>query len=150
MQNNQLTLHIANNSESAIAVCLLGLLGMIASLLSAQPVFMSIFVIFLFGAGWCVWVSGLLKNRTRKLTLQVFPDGQLRLESSLKDRVRGKLEGQQWCTHWFAVLRIRVEGTTHRILVLSTQQKHGDFRRLNMWLRQDFFRSTHEDGVLDL
>ena len=136
--NRPLTLRVANESDFAVAVGVLGLLALLAALLSPRPVLVSIAVILLFGAGWVANILGIFKINRGKWTLLVFSDGQLRLESNGKDTVGGVFEGQQWCTHWFAILRTRVGGRTRKLLILSTQQADDDFRRLNVWLRQDF------------
>jgi hypothetical protein len=145
-----LTLRVANQGDFAIAFCVLGLLALFAALLSPWPVLMSIVMILLFGAGWGAYILGIFKINRKKWTLLVFPDGQLRLESNGKDSVGGVFEGQQWCTHSFAILRIRVGGTTRKLLILSTQQSDDDFRRLNMWLRQDFCSGNRGNRVSDV
>ena len=100
--NRPLTLRVANESDFAVAVGVLGLLALLAALLSPRPVLVSIAVILLFGAGWVANILGIFKINRGKWTLLVFSDGQLRLESNGKDTVGGVFEGQQWCTHWFA------------------------------------------------
>jgi hypothetical protein len=84
------------------------------------------------------------------LILVIFPDGRVRLESDQQGKVEGFLEGQQWCTRWFAVLRVAYDDTIRTLLIRSAQQPGvDDFRRLNMWLRQDLFSSTRAGKVLD-
>ena len=148
--NRSLTIRVANKSDFAVVVRVLGLLALLAALLSPRPVLMSIMIILLFGAGWGANILGFFKINRKKWTLLVFSDGQLRLESNGKDSVGGFFEGQQWCAHWFAILRTRVGGTTRKLLILSTQQTDGDFRRLNMWLRQDFCRGNRGHRVSDV
>jgi len=134
-----------------VAVRALGLLALLAAALSPQPVFMSMVVMVLISAGWGARILGFFKVNTENLTLFVFLDRQIRLESNCKDTVGGRLECQQWCTHWFAVLRIRVGSTVRNLLILSAQQQSvDDFQRLNMWLRQDFCSRAKEDQVLDV
>jgi len=145
--NRPLTLRVANKSDFAVAVRVLGLLALLAALLSPRPVLTSIAIILLFGAGWGAYILGIFKIDRKKWTLLVFSDGQLRLESNGKDSVGGFFEGQQWCTHWLAILRTRVGGTTQKLLILSTQQANDDFRRLNMWLRQDFCSGNRGNRV---
>ena len=148
--NRPLTLRVANKADFAVVVRVLGLLALLASLLSPRPILMSIAIILLFGAGWVANILGFFKINEKKWTLLVFSDGQLRLESNGKDSVGGFFEGQQWCTHWFAILRTRVGGTTRKLLILSTQQSDDDFRRLNMWLRQDFCSGNRGNRVSDV
>ena len=75
-----------------------------------------------------------------QLTLIIFPDGRVRLESMLEDTIEGCLETRQWCTRHAAVIRIISGRETYRLVALSIQQeKPENFRRLNMWLRQNFY-----------
>lgn len=84
------------------------------------------------------------------MTSVIFPDGRVRLESNLEEKVAGFLDGQQWCTRWFAVLRFSNGNTVRKMVIRpSQQQRADDFRRLNMWLRQDLFSSTRARQVLD-
>ena len=132
-----LKLRVANQSDFAIAACLCSLLILLAALLSPQPVLMSILVILVCVAGWGAYILYFSKVNSGKLTLVVFSDGQIRLESKRKDPVGGVLKGQQWCTYQFAILRVSVGDKARSLLVLSAQQRQkDDFRRLNMWLRQ--------------
>ena len=148
--NRPLTLRVANKGDFAIAVRVLGLLAMLAALLSPWPVLMPIAMILLFGAGWGAYILGIFKVNRKKWTLLVFSDGQLRLKSNGRETVSGVFEGQQWCTHWFAILPTRVGCTTRRLLILSTQQAGDDFQRLNMWLRQDFCSGNRGNRVSDV
>ena len=77
-------------------------------------------------AGWGTYILRFSKVNSEKLTLVVFSDGQIRLESSCKDTVGGFLEGQQWCTYQFAILRVSVGDTDRSLLVLSAQQRQKD------------------------
>ncbi|HEY5774848.1 MAG TPA: hypothetical protein VIS57_02080, partial [Xanthomonadales bacterium] len=62
----------------------------------------------------------------------------------------GVLDGQQWCTRQFAVLRITTGGTTRKLIILSARQREaGDFRRLSMWLRQGLCDNTESKQLLN-
>jgi hypothetical protein len=129
-------LEVSNKTDFFLPVCLLQLLVVFAALLSSYPVLLALLAIVSFGAGWAVHISGLAKTNTVKLTLVIFADGRVQLESSGERISAGVLDGQQWCTHQLAVLRITDGETTRKLPVLSARQREaGDFRRLNMWLR---------------
>ena len=146
--NKPLKLKVANKNDFAVAACIGSLLVLLAALLSPQPVLMSIFVIIICLAGWGAYILRFSKVNSEKLTLVVFSDGQIRLESNRKDTVGGFLEGQQWCIYQFAILRVSVGDTDRNLLVLSAQQRQkDDFRRLNMWLRQGVGNGTRETGA---
>jgi hypothetical protein len=146
-QNRPLTLRVAKRRDFAAATRILGLLILLAALLSPQPVLMLILVFLLCGAGWGTHALGFHEINCQKRKLVVFPDGQIRLEFDCKNPAGGFLDGQQWCTHRFALLRIRVGGSICNLPILSSQQQVDDIRRLNMWLRQDFYNGTSEKPV---
>jgi hypothetical protein len=61
----------------------------------------------------------------------------VKLKLKCGDSLEGFLDGQQWSTGRMAVLRIVVAGSVRKLLILSSKQRRtGDFRRLNIWLRQ--------------
>ncbi|MGA9574369.1 MAG: hypothetical protein WBS20_10540 [Lysobacterales bacterium] len=92
------------------------------------------------GSDWC---NVRAKAINGKLTLVIFADGRVQLESPRERLNAGCLDGQQWCTHQFAVLRITNEKSVRRLLILSArQQETGHFRRLQMWLRQGLCDNT--------
>ena len=151
LHNRPLRLQVANKSDCVIAVRILGLLVLFAAVLSPRPILMSIFVMALFGVGWGAYTLGFFKVNTEKLTVVLFLDGQIRLESDCKDPIGGVFVGQQWCTHRLAILRINVGDVTRNLLILSAQQQQvDDFRRLNMWLRQGFYKRTGKKQVPDI
>jgi len=143
--NKPLILRVASNKDFVIPVRLLFLLVVFSALLSPQPVLLTLLVILLPGAGWLARILGFFKVDTIELTLVIFPDRRVRLESNCEDTIEGFLEDQQWCTHRAAVLRMASEGTARKLLILAVQQQAvDDFRRLNMWLRQDFCSDTED------
>ena len=73
----------------------------------------------------------------RQLTLIIFADGTLRLESGTEGRIAGYLDSNHWCTRHMAVIRVVSGGRHYHLLALSAQQEEPDnFRRLNLRLRQ--------------
>ena len=148
--NRPVNLRVSNTNDCVLPLGLLNLLLVIAALISPYPVVLTLVVIVFAGIGWRASVLEFFKSNNVKLTLVIFPDGRVRLESDQADTIEGFLDDQQWSTSWFAVLRI-VEGVrVRRLLVQSSHQKaKDDFRRLNMWLRQDLYTSTWTKQVLD-
>jgi hypothetical protein len=119
---------------------LLMLLAVLAALLSPQPVLMTAFTVLILSTGWGIFTFGFSKVNKSELILIIFADGRVELESVHEDTIEVFLDGQQWCTHQAAVLRVADGDSLRRLVILSVQQQNADdFRRLNMWLRQNFF-----------
>ena len=77
--------------------------------------------------------------------LVVFPDGRVKLKFAAKDQqtMDGFMDGRQWCTQKLAVLRVVTDTKMHNLVIFDAQQSGGDdFRRINMWLRQNFYDDT--------
>ena len=93
-------------------------------------------------------ILGFINLNRNQMTLIIFPDGRVRLKSGHTDTIEGYLGANQWCTRHFAVLRIVTGGQESSLAVLSLQQQEsGDFRRLNMWLRQNIYHDTRDERV---
>ena len=149
-RNQPIRLKISTSGDLLLPVFLLNLLLVPAALLSPLPVFLTSGAILIVGAGWFIRTSKSPETNSVELTSVIFPDGKVRLESNLEEKVAGFLDGQQWCTRWFAVLRFSNGNTTRNMIIRSSQQQGADdFRRLNMWLRQDLFSNTTARQVLD-
>lgn len=126
-----------------LPVGLLSVLLVIAALISPYPVVLSLVVIASVGVGWTATILKFSKSTKVKLTLVIFPDGRVRLESDQSDTIEGFLDGQQWSTSWISVLRVVDGGRVRKLLIRSSCQRPKDnFRRLNMWLRQGLNSST--------
>ena len=136
--NRPLTLEVASRKDFTILAAVLFVLCVVSALLSPQPVLLTIFVLLVFGAGWFVDILDLSKVNDVRLILIISPDGRVRLESDQKLKSEGILSGQQWCTHHVAILRYTARGKQQHLVLLSTQQNVDEFRRLKVWLRQDF------------
>jgi hypothetical protein len=150
LRNQPIRLKISNREDLLLPVRFLNFLLVPAALLSPHPVFLTSGAILIIGIGWITRTLKISKTNRTELTSVIFPDGSVRLESNLEEKVTGFLDGQQWCTRWFAVLRFS-DGIKIRKMIIrpSQQQGEGDFRRLNMWLRQDLFNNTRARQVLD-
>ena len=150
LRNRPVILRVSNTNDFVLPVGLLNLLLVIAALISPYPVVLTLAVIVFASIGWRASILEFSKSNNVKLTLVIFPDGRVRLESDQVDTIEGFLDGQQWSTSWFAVLRV-VDGDRVRKLLIrsSHQQAKDDFRRLNMWLRQGLNISTRVKQVLD-
>ena len=149
LRNRPVILRVSNTKDFVLPVGLLNLLLVIAALISPYPVVLTLAVIVFAAIGWRTSILKFSKSNTVKLSLVVFPDGRVRLECNQADTIEGFLDGQQWSTHWFAVLRV-VDGDRIRKLLIRSahQQSKDDFRRLNMWLRQDLYTSAWTKQVL--
>ena len=150
LRNRPVILRVSKPNDFVPPVGLLNLLLVIAALISPYPVVLTLAVIVFASIGWRASILEFSKSNNVKLTLVIFPDGRVRLESDQADTIEGFLDGQQWSTSWFAVLRVVDEDRIRNLLIRSVdQQSKDDFRRLNMWLRQDLYTSTWTKQVLD-
>ena len=143
--NGPIKLAVANRQDFSIPMGLLMLLAVLAALLSPQP---ALLVVLILATGLGIFTLGFSKVNDSKLTLVIFEDGHAGIESAHKDTIEGFLGGQQWCTHHVAVLCVADGVSKRRLVILSAQQREADeFRRLNMWLRQDICCDTREKQV---
>ncbi len=150
LHNKPLKLKVSNDRDLLVPVCVLHLLVVFAALLSPHPVVLTVLAVLIFGAGWVADTLKKSKPNNIELISVIFPDGRVRLESAQADTIEGVLEGQQWCTRWLAVLRVNIDDTTRKLVIQPSQQRQADdFRRLNMWLRQNLFDNTGARKVLD-
>ena len=124
------------------------LLLVVAALLSPYPMSLTLAAILFSGAMSISYILGISKSNNFKLTSVIFTHGKVRLESNGKEKDAGSLVGQQWCTRWFAILRVSTGNTVRNMIILSLQQQEADdYRRLTVWLRQDLFNSTRAGRV---
>lgn len=151
MPNNRpIRLNVAHSEDFVFATRTLPVLVILAALLSPYPVLSTLIVLLLFGAMWTKRTLKISKPNSMELTSVIFPDGRVRLESDREGTTEGFLDGQQWSTHWFAVLRFSNGQTTRKLVIRSAQQQGtDDYRRLKMWLRSDLCSNTKARQVLD-
>jgi len=150
LNNKPIRLKVATRRDFTLVVSALCVLGILAALLSPYPVWSTIFAILLIGVGQTTHVLEFSKTNNVKLTSVIFPDGRVRLEFNREDTIEGFLDGQQWSTHWFTVLRFSNGDTTRKLVIRSAQQQGtNDYRRLKMWLRNDLCSNTRPRQVLD-
>ena len=84
-----------------------------------------------------------------ELILIIFSDGRVRLISKVAETIEGFLGNRHWCTRHAAVIEIVSDRKTHRLVALSGEQEEPeDFRRLNMWLRQNIYPGARGELVL--
>ena len=147
--NGPVRLRVAGIRILFLPVFLTSLLLVVAALFSPYPMSLTPWAILFSGAMCISYILKTSKANNFKLTLVIFTDGKVRLESNGKEIVAGSLVGQQWCTRWFAILRVSTGNTVRNMIILSSQQQEADdFRRLTVWLRQDLFNSTRAGRVL--
>ena len=136
-------LKVMTNSDFAGPARLLMLLVLLSALLSPYPFLLIVAVLFVSLVLWKLNVLGFSNVNVAELTLIIFPDGLLRLESTGGERLDGFLDSQQWATQTIAILRFEHETGNRSLVVLSgQQQKTEDFRRLTVMLRQSFYNRT--------
>ena len=146
-----LTLRIAQKKDFAILNRILFLLVLLSFLLSPQPVALTSLAALGIGIAWIAHAGYIYRANNHisdaKLTLIIFMDGRVRLDSICGGVVEGFMNGQQWCTHRVAVLRIATGGETQKLIILSGHQATDEYRRLNVWLRQNIFADTSDKLV---
>ena len=143
-------LRVSNTKALVLPVFLLNLLLLITSQIYSHPIALTFAAILIAGAGWLILTLKFSKSNSMELTSVIFPDGTVRLESNREDIIEGVLDGQQWSTSYFAVLRMVYGDRVRKLLVCSTgQQATGDFQRLNMWLRQGLCDRNWTKQVLE-
>ncbi len=141
--NRPLILKVADRKDFLVPGLLVSVLILVSALLSAQPVPMTAFVIAFLVAGWTIFTVGLTKTNNMKLTASICMDSSIEIKSDQETKTEGVLGGHQWCNRQFAVLRYISAGKRHNLVILSEQQDVDDYRRLLVWLRQDFVIQGH-------
>ena len=149
--NQPIKLKVSDKRDFISVFLLLNCLLIGAALFSPYPVLLTWLVMVLSGAGWLAYTLKFSKINNVELILVIFADGRVRLESNRGESFEGFLDGQQWCNHSLAVLRIFNGETTRSLVICSAKQQGADnFRRLNMWLRQGLCDNTRARQVLVL
>ena len=145
--NSPLTFRVAGRRDFVPIALGFFTLTLISAALSPQPVFLIILSFLTFGAAWIVYIIYFYKVNKIELISVIFPDGGVRLESGRKPVIKGFLCGQQWCTRHIAVLRFITHGKRRYLVLLSAQQNADKYRRLIVWLRQDFCHGSGDRPV---
>ena len=126
------------------------MLTVVSAALSPKPVLLIILSFLVFGAGWVAYILDFSKVNKVELISVIFPDGRVRLESGQKFKIEGFLSGQQWCSQHVTVLRYITGGKSQYLVLLSALQNTDEYRRLNVWLRQDFCSGTGDRPVSEV
>ena len=145
--NNPLMFQVANRKDFAIPLVFLFMLAMLSAMLSTHIIQLSLLVFLIFGAGRFTYILNFCKVINAEIILKISPDGLLKLESTHHTGTEGYLDGQQWCTRYVTVLRYITGGKRQFLVLLSAQQNAEEYRRLNVWLRQDFCTDTSDAPV---
>ncbi len=143
--NRPLILKVAGKNDFLVPGLVVSVLILVSALLSTQPIPMTAFVIALLGAGWTIFMSGWSKSTEMKLTAFIFMDSSIKIKSDQETKTEAVLSGQQWCNRKFAVLAYICAGKRHKLVILSAQQDVDDYRRLLVWLRQDFVMNSADN-----
>ena len=138
----QIKLNILTRKHWLFAVRVLLLLAIISASVNSQFAFAMALLVIVVKLEWIADRLSFFKVSESKLTLIIFPDGEVRLESN-ENTIEVFLGRQQWFTNHVAVIQVIDGGKARNLFVLSTQQENQqDFRRFNMWIRQDFYRDA--------
>ena len=148
--NSPLTFRVAGSRDFVLIALILFALSVVSAALSPQPVLLIVLSFLVFGAGWVACILEHSKVNEVELISVIFPDGRVRLESGRWFKIEGFLSGQQWCSHHVAVLRYITGGKSQFLVLLSAQQNADEYRRLNVWLRQDFCSGTGDGPVSEV
>jgi hypothetical protein len=141
--NHLIKLNILNPISSIFITKTLMFLAALSAWVNSQLILAVVLFVLALSFDRIAVILNLVKVNKIKLTLVIFANGQVRLESSDQDTIEGFLGAQQWCAGHVGILQLIIGNKTRRLVALSTQQnKPDDFRRLKMWLRQDFDRDT--------
>ena len=146
--DGSLNLKVANKTDFLIPLRIVFLMVLLAAILSAEPVLMLIAALGVLGVRSILLA---VRNDNKPVAgLIVFPDGRVKLKFAAKDKpiVDGFMGSRQWCTQKLAVLRVVTDKQIHNLVIFDAQQTGGDdFRRINMWLRQNFHGDTDTPRV---
>ena len=91
VNKSTLTLRIAGKKDFAVLNRILFLLVMLSTLLSPQPILLTVFVVLVTGAGRASGILCFSKVNVVKLTLVIFPDGRVILKNSLDESLAREL-----------------------------------------------------------
>jgi len=148
--NNPLMFQVANRKDFAIPFAFLFVLAMLSAILSTYFIPLSLLATLVFGAVWFKYTLDLCKVNVVELISSIFPDGRMTLKPGQHPEIEGYLDGQQWCTRHVAVLRYITGGRHQYMVLLSAQQNADEYRRLNVWLRQDFCTDTSDEEPVSI
>jgi len=144
LHNKPLTLKNASREDLLPMTGIVFVLLIVAALLSPSPVWATLSVFLLIGVPGFVFTLKKSYVGELKLTSIIFPDGRLRLISGSEVIIDGYLGDQHWCTRHAAVLSYIEGGKRQFMVLIAALQNADDYRRLSVWLRQDFCRNTIE------
>jgi hypothetical protein len=135
-------LKVMTNADFAGPAYLLLLLLLFSAMLSPYPLFLIVTGLLVALVMWKQNIFGFSKVNATELTLIIFADGWVRLESKYGEGLDGFLSDQQWATQSVAILRFEHGRGSRKLVVLSRQQSANDFRCLSVKLRQNFYDRT--------
>lgn len=151
LHNKPIKLKISSKRNFAPFMYLLYCLAAISALLNNHAIVLTISLVLLCTVMCIHLILEFTKSSNTELTSVIFADGRVRLESDEEDTIEGFLDGQQWCSHWLAVLQFSNGETTRKLVVRSAlQHEADDFRRLSMLLRHSSWNENRNNQVLDV
>lgn len=131
-----LYLKLSPPGELAGVRTLLALLSLVASAMSPRPEWLVPLAGLVHAGAWLCGRAGRVSHMQRAHTLQVLPDGRIRLFSAAGSAGAGRLGEHHWCCKRVIVLDLRVDGRRCPGLVVRSRQNARDFHRLWVWVRQ--------------
>jgi hypothetical protein len=145
--NTALKFKVANHRDFVPLGWLLLLLVLIAAVLSPQALILLSLLLVLFGSACLRYKPTLSKVTEEQLTLIIYPEGDVRLESDHRSSIEGFLEGQQWRTRHITILRCVMAGKLKHHVLWSAHQHADDYRRLAVWIKYRFCSDTEKSIV---
>ena len=149
--NTAITLKVVNRKVFSIFLVVLMSISFLSAVLSSQLVLLVSLTLVIFGLGWFLFILDSSKMNDMESMSIILPHAQVRIRSHGESEIEGYLSGQQWCISQLAVLRYKSEGKSRYLVFLSRQQNSNDYRRLRVWLRQNYcFLKVREEFNHDI
>lgn len=137
--NRLIKLNYLNKRSWLTPTTVLMILVTVSAIVSSEFEIVAILAAVYLGLDWTAVTLRFYNIKDNEFSVNIFPDGRVVLLSAGSVKEEGVLDQQQWCTHHAAVLRVLIRDEIRMLVVLPKLQKEtDDFRRLNMWLRQEF------------
>jgi hypothetical protein len=138
---------VAGRKDFRVLFAVFFLLILLTMAAEPRPLMLTLLMAILSGAGFLVYILGIYKVDDVNLITIIFPGGRVQLESAGKTKIEGFLSGGQWNTSHVTVLRYQTGGKHQQIVLLSAHQHADDYRRLQVWFRQEDFKDTGNTAV---
>jgi len=115
--------------------------AVVVAALGPRPAWLVPLAVTVAALAWCVR-SGWSAVSGSSMTLTLLPDGNVSLLQGKTVVRQGSLGTRHWCTQALTVLSTTLNGRVVPCVILARQQKTGDYRRLQVWVRQRICNNT--------